>query len=388
MVEKSAKICSVLLEQREVDLFNVALAEKGFRKITSFTSSKEAYEVAIRQQFEIFITRMEMTEMSGVVLIQKLRATGNYGEEIHLFVCDRLSPEILNVLYEFDIGYVLTKPFTKQTIGEKIAHLVQSENSLSDFEKKYRQARAALNNLPDMAEDIAAALLKERPKDEKILLLLGDIAAKKGAVDDMIKHYSMAKDVNPKSAIAPHKLAGALILKGRSKEAADLLDVAAKLNPYNIKLLENAGLSNFNINNFEKAESYAKQLKNIDLGNKQAGEIHVKSRIAQGDFEGMTEVLKNSHDEKEIVAFLNNAGAKLAQGNDVKGALKMYQSCLAQLQGSKYLYAVHYNIGLAYKRMGDVDKAVESFERAVKIKPDFEKAATAAAELRAKRVAK
>lgn len=386
MLEKSAKICTILKNQKEVELFNIALGEQGFRKITAFTSSKEAYEVAIRQQFDIFVTRMEMPEMSGVVFLQKIRQTGNYGHEVHLFVCEKLAPPILNVLYEFDVPYVLPEPLSKRTIGDKFIHLLKSENDLTPFEKRYREARAALyNNIVDMAEAFAKELYDQQPTHEKVLLLLGDIAASRDdGAQEMYRYYSAAKDANPQSAIANHKLAEAMMRLGRHKEAAVLLDEQAKLNPYNIKLLENAGLSNFEIQNYEKAASYAQKLKTVDEASKAAGQIEVKTKIAQGDFTGLAAALKNGHDDKEIVSYLNNAGVKLAKGNDVQGALRMYQSCVEQLQGSKYLHAVHYNMGLAYRRLGDHANAAAQFEKALKLQPEFEKAASALAEVKAK----
>ena len=386
MLDKNSKICTVLKTQAEVEFVNVALAEHGYRRITAFTSAKEAYEVAIRQQFDIFIMRMEMPDMPGVVLIQKLRDTGNYGHEVHLFVTDRVTTEIYNILYEFDISYVLTAPINKRAVIDKFTHLLKSENELSDFEKSYRQARSALfNKIVEMADDMAQKLNQERPKNEKVLLLLGDIAAaKETGAEDMFRYYSEALAANPKSAIANHKLAAAMMRLGRHREAATLLEAQAKLNPYNIKLLENAGLSNFEIKEYAKAEAFAGKVAQLDQGNKSAGELTARSKIARGDFSGLTDALRGSHDDKEIVSFLNNAGVKLAQGNDVPGALKMYQSCLAQLEGSKYLHAVYFNMGLAYRRLNEPENAIKAFERAVKLSPDFEKAKAAIADLKAK----
>lgn len=383
MLDKSSTICSILKDQREITLFNMTFGEMGFRKITSFTSGKEAYEIAIRQQFPLFVTRMEVPDLSGLALIQKLRATGNYGQEIHLFVCEKLTPEIMNVLHEFDIAYVLTQPVNKATISAKFSHMIQSENSLSPFEIKYREARAALaSGIVDMADALAKELHKEQPFLDKVLLLMGDIATKRGDTLAMSRHYEAAKKANPASAVALHKLAGVLTLNGKDREAAALLDEAAKVNPYNIKLLENAGLSHLKVKDFEKADVYAGKLKTVDSGNKVAGEVKAQVKIAKGDFGDLAATLKDSHDEKEIVSFLNNAGVKLAKGDDVKGALRMYQSCLQQLENSKYIYAVHYNIGLAYKKLNDTAKAISHFDTAVRLKPDFEKAASAAAELR------
>lgn len=376
MLSKSSKIALVLPTPAEIDLFTMGFGALNYRNSTAFTSGKEAYEVAIRQQFDLFVIRMEMLDMNGAVLVQKLRATGNYGTEVHLFVCDKLDPRILNVLSEFDINYVLVKPLNKQTVAAKVAHVFQLESSLSEFEVRYREARAAFNtNMFEMAEDFAKGLLEKDPASEKVLVLLGDIAAKLEKPEEMIVHYSGAMRVNPKSAVAAHKLAHAYMKRGDNKRAAALLNSLAHLNPYNIKLLENAGLSNLGDGDLDKAAQYASQLKGLDETNRTAGEVTASVKIAKGDFSDLAGSLKGTHDDREIVAFLNNAGVKLAKDNDAQGALRMYQSCVEQLQGSKYLHAVHFNMGIAYKKLGDFANAVVAYEKALKLKPDFEKAA-------------
>lgn len=377
MLDKSSKIALVLPTPAEVDLFTMGFGALNYRNSTAFTSGKEAYEVAIRQQFDLFVIRMEMLDMNGAVLVQKLRATGNYGTEVHLFVCDKLDPRILNVLSEFDINYVLVKPLTKQTVAAKVAHVFQTEASLPAFELRYREARAAFNaNMNEMAEDLAKDLLANNPSSEKVMILLGDIAAKQDRPQEMLVHYSGAMRVNPKSAVAAHKLAHAYMKRGDNVRAAALLNSLAQLNPYNIKLLENAGLSNLGVNDLDKAAQYAAQLKGLDETNRTAGEVTASVKIAKGDFSDLAGSLKGTHDDKEIIAFLNNAGVKLAQGADVQGALRMYQSCVEQLQGSKYIHAVYFNMGIAYKKLGDFENAILAYQRALKLKPDFDKAAS------------
>ncbi|MBX9703707.1 MAG: tetratricopeptide repeat protein, partial [Silvanigrellaceae bacterium] len=245
---------------------------------------------------------------------------------------------------------------------------------LSESEKKYREARNALcQNLPFVAEELATILTKEEPNSEKILILKGDIAFKKNLQDEAIEFYAKAKEINPKSSISPHKMAQVLIKKGKNDVAAALLDIAAELNPYHIKLLENAGISHYNIKNYEKAETYSYKLKKIDKENRSAGEISAKSKIARGDYGGIVNALRDSHDEQELVTFLNNAGVKLAKGNDVLGALKMYEACLSSLKDSPFLFAVYFNIGIAYRKLGSNEKAYENFEKSLKLKPDFQK---------------
>jgi tetratricopeptide (TPR) repeat protein len=361
----------------------VTLGECGFRRVTAFTSAKEAYEVASRQQFAAFVTRMEMPDMSGIVLIQKLRQCGNYGLEPHLFICDKLDSKLLSVTAENDLDYVLVAPLTKPAIAQKFKHLLATENALSSQERLYRDAKSAFRNgILEMAEELVRQVLAETPALEKALLLHGDILAQDGKRADARELYKRALHVNPKSASAAHKLAQLMMAEGDHGQAAELLNRLAALSPYNIKLLENAGLSNFNVQRYEEAKGHMASLGALDESNKAAATVTAQIKIKTGDFDGLVQSLSKSHTEKELIQFLNNAGAKLSQDNDIEGALRMYQAAVAQIQDSKFLYAIHYNIGIAYKKKQQLDAARTHFEASLKVKPDFEKAATALAELR------
>ena len=91
--------------------------------------------------------------------------------------------------------------------------------------------------------------------------------------------------------------------------------------------------------------------------------------------------LRQGMDDKEMVQFLNNAGAKLSSENDIDGAIKMYMAAVEQIKSNKFLYAIHYNLGIAFKKKKEFAKARQNFERSLKLNPEFAKATTALQEL-------
>ena len=383
MLSSSMPVALIMPNQDDVNIFMQALAECNYRRVTAFTSTEEAYEVCIRQQFPIFVTRMEMPKMSGIVLIQKLRMSGNYGLESHLFVCNKLVPTYLNVFAEYDLDYVMAAPFARPAIVQKFKHMISTENSLSKIEQSYRDAKAAFfSENFEMAAATLDTILEAAPNLEKALLLMGDIKAKTDNNDEAHNFYKKALDANPKSTNALHKLAQTLLAKGNYNQAADLLNRLSQISPHNIKLLENAGLSNYEAERYEEAKAHMKRLGSIDENNRTAATVTAQVKIKTGDFDGLIETLSKTYDEKELIQFLNNAGAKLSQENDVAGAIKMYSSAVAQITDNKYLYAIHYNMGIAYKRLKENDLALTHLQKSLKIKPDFDKASSAIKDLK------
>jgi len=375
MINASTPVAVLMPTQAEIQLFMQALSACGMKRVTTFTSTSEAYEVCIRQQFPIFITRMEMPKMSGIVFIQKLRMTGNYGLEPNMLVCDKVDNKIVNVMAEYDLEYVLAAPFTVTTASQKIRHMIDQENNLSSGEAQYREAKTAFSNgLVDMAQDFIEEVLRATPTLEKALLLHGDMKASREDFDGARELYKSALKSNPKSSSAAHKLAQLFTKQGDHRAAADLLTKLAEISPYSIRLLENAGLSNFTAERYDDAKRIMGNLSGIDETNKTASTVTADIKIKTGDYDDLVKTLSKSHDEKSIIQFLNNAGAKLSKGDDIDGAIRMYSAVLSQITDSKYLYAIHYNMGLAYKKKQDAANAKMHFKRALKFNATFEKA--------------
>jgi tetratricopeptide (TPR) repeat protein len=383
VINSHTPVAIIAPSELEAGIFGQALAKCNFRNTTLFRSTEEAYKVALRQQFPVFITRMEMPRMSGISFIQKIRMTGNYGIEPHLFVCTQVTPQLYGLLAEFDLDYVLTAPIGRQTIADKFTHLVHTENNISDIERAYRDAKSALHNgMLDMAETYCAAAIKANPRLEKAILLMGDIKLKGGDLNKAEKFYKSVISINRQSITAMYKLSQIMVGRGLFSEAADLLTKLSNLSPLHIRILEQAGLSNFEVKRYDLATEQMDRLRTLDETNKTAAQVTAQVKIAKGDYDGLVNTLKQGMDDKELIQFLNNAGAKLSKDNDAIGALKMYQAAIDQIEDSKYLYAIHYNMALAHRKMGEIDKALKHLDASLKIKPDFDRSLAMLEELR------
>lgn len=383
---KSSSLKSVALilpTQTEIEMFSSALNDCGLSNFTPFNSAEEAFAIASRQHFDIFVTSMELPKMSGIVFIQKLRQTGNYGTEAHLFVCDHIGPDLLALIVDLDLPYVIKRPLDRGAVGKKVTHLLNCESKLSGEEILFRDARAAfVNENFDKATVGVDNVLTLNPGLEKALILKGEILLK---VKDIKGAEAVFKDVqlrNPGSLGAAYKLAHIAILDHRPADAAALLTKMADLNPFHVKILEDAGISSFQAEHYDDAKKYMGQLSHLDESNKTASSVIADVMLKLGDYENIIATLEKSHSEKEVIQFLNNAGVKLSKDNDVEGALKMYKAAALQLAGkSPMLYAIYYNMGIAYKRLGDRMNAAVCYKHAIKLNPGFKKAIAALTEL-------
>jgi tetratricopeptide (TPR) repeat protein len=68
------------------------------------------------------------------------------------------------------------------------------------------------------------------------------------------------------------------------------------------------------------------------------------------------------------------SGIKLARVGDFENALPHFQTSIDKNLSRQKLAQIHYNIGVCFYQLKQLDKAVTEFEQAVKLNPNYEKA--------------
>ena len=374
MISGNSKIAIVVDDPVEGANLVSTLKAVGFPKVTLFPSSRKALEDALKVQYEVFVVRAECMGISGPVFVQKLRESMNYGLETYFFLSNKPDAALLNFLLEQDIPYILNPPFTQDRIAAKFQHMVKSENLQSDREKGYREAKLLFRN--SLFEDSLKVATKTEEKfgqEEKLKILLGDLQLEMGNLIMARAHYQSARTINPKSILGAIRMGMSYLREKDYQMASSILDSLAEMNPHNISLLVGAGLSNLEVGNTDRAKVHLEKAHTQDEENKDCGEALARVYVAEGNYNALASTLKSSHNEKELVTFLNNAGIKLSKENDVKGAIEMYRSCLDSLQTSEYQHVILYNMGIGYTRLGNTEEARSYFQQSLDIKPNFEK---------------
>jgi tetratricopeptide (TPR) repeat protein len=349
-----------------------------FQNVDVFLNTRDTYQAAVRRQYQMFITYQNFADMSGLTMIQSLRETGNYGLEPHMVLVDSLDRNVMVVLAEHNIKYVIPKPFDSSHILQKLQSLYQEELHLSEEEKAFREAHAALSaGLVDMALDLATNLVKTQKPLEKSLLLLGDIFLKLGRHDDARKVYQKARDLFPQSYVPTHKIAKLLMKEKRFDEAVPLLDDLARLSPLNLEILANTGLSNFELGRYEEAKAAMNKLKALDRLRKDANEVLARVAMRAGDYRGSLEALRESHGSVEVFEVLQREVEAMREQKAYVRIIDFYLNYIEMLHDHPYLYDLYYRLGMAYQDIFDEVNAKRYLKKALQIEPDYEPAALA-----------
>ena len=141
-ISNNSPILVAMSREEDRYIFKTVLEANGFTNIKVLSSIDESYQYATRNHFDLLIIGLQLEQIPGSILMQKLRASGNYGLEPFWFVGKKVSQEDFGILAEYDVQYVLTYPISTAKIEEKLQYLLKHENNLSEVEKAYRQARS------------------------------------------------------------------------------------------------------------------------------------------------------------------------------------------------------------------------------------------------------
>ena len=85
-------------------------------------------------------------------------------------------------------------------------------------------------------------------------------------------------------------------------------------------------------------------------------------------------MFRDSASEEEIGGFFNNFALMAVPANEFEKATKLYNSAHDALESKDLRSKVKFNLGLAYRKWQKPALAISSFEKALELNPEYEKA--------------
>ncbi len=379
---RDKRVAVVASTKEEGDILFHILRSFGIEQVKVMLDSREVLSLDSANPYSLFILRQETPGLSGLSLVQRMRASGNFAHENYLLLVDSISESMKPLFEEFDIRYVLPKPYTADRIAGRLEQLLRARSEMTPFEIAFRSARGAYHsNLLAMAREICLGLFRTHGYQERILTLLGEIALKEKKTAEARKFFTAALKVNPGVITATHRMAVSHMYDHNYRQAAEMLDNLVPRNPLNLQLLADAGQTSYEIGNLDKARLTMLHLRQLDERDRMAADVLAKVAMAEGRVLDACRHLRKSHSDGELIQFLNNEGVRLSKEKDLDGAIRMYQQCLGEVHDSEFAHAIYYNLGLAHAKRRETKEATQYFQMAIARKPDFVKAQQALARL-------
>ncbi len=359
------------------------LGELQLQDVTLVANGQEALDALDPKNIQFLIMRWELTPMTGVALAQRIRSMAAWRYLPILIITSKVKLEDLRLTKEIGIGNVLPFPIDRSLVASTLKEMIAKEEQ---FDATYHKLRQATGFMLDGSYGDALNLAKEAALDVKYQAqsqtIVGEVHLKKEEYDDSERVLNTVLKASSSHVPAKQLLAKVYSRTKRHAEAIKLLQQMAEYSPLNLSTLCNLGHAYIANDELDKAKETFQKAADQDPDSPAANVGLGTVAFAQGDYALAKEFLGESESNDEIVRSLNNIAIGKVMSDRFDEAISSYQAAL-QIVGAdnKVAHILHYNLGLALKKKGDLGKALESLGASYLLESAFDKAFAAFAKV-------
>lgn len=99
------------------------LKQLGFNNIVEADDGTAAWEILNKDQIDFIISDWNMPQMTGIELLRKVRASEEFTDLPFLMVTAEAQQENIIEAVQAKVSNYIVKPFTAETLGEKITKI-------------------------------------------------------------------------------------------------------------------------------------------------------------------------------------------------------------------------------------------------------------------------
>ncbi len=379
-LKAALKHSKILITDDDEDQLKMYTEYLGFfhaKDVTTTTSPLIAIQMAAQKNYNMVISDLEMPDMNGDILLQKLRELPGY-EDIPYVLCSGfLKKEDLFLALEFSIGGFLVKPFTIEKFIDELKIVLCLEGS----EKEIKLLRNQVDGFIKSGQQLFAIDMlyeKQGANPEKkvgqvILELLGDCYESLGDYKKAESHYLDILAKNPKDVRVTNKLIKNLFNQEKVGEAIQRMESQNLLSPNNIGRHVKLANHYLDADDIVKAEKSFEKVMSLDQTNQEAKNGLGKVYFSQGEYAKGINIFRHTEQSSELATYFNNLGIGLVKKRKFEEAIKLYCNAISVLSDSEKIPSLLFNIGLAYYKANQPKKGISFFKVALDKMPDYKK---------------
>jgi len=217
--------------------------------------------------------------------------------------------------------------------------------------------------------------IKLNPNNALLYNELGYVHYLQGRIKESIKEYTKAIELKPDYSTAYNNLAGAYDEIGKLDKAVDAYKKALELKPNYAIVHNNLGHTYIKLNNISAALEHLNKSIKIDPYFFSAYNNLGNAYIKQNNFD---EAIKNLEKAKSInpeaAKTLNRLGYAYYKNGNTDQSLSNLKLAIEEVSDNKIKSEINYNLGLVYYNLKDYTNAIDKYQEAIKLKPDYAEA--------------
>jgi tetratricopeptide (TPR) repeat protein len=351
--------------------YEMLLKELGYSNITICPTGDDALIQADKNHIQFYIVAWELKGMPGTIFIQKARAKKKRRFVPCIIYSKRMAPDDVKLTKDLGFTNILSLPFDRQQVKDMISSIVAYESNLDPRENQLRKIEMYVwDGSPGEAYKMFTDdLFSPGPFQTRALLAATEVFMGLAKIDKAEKCVNDALRNSPDNNRAMQLKARILSRKGQHDEAIMILEKLVKGSPKNISNKINLGSAYIEADRHDDARKVFKDIMDEDPGNQECKDQMATLAFKEGDFSLAEQLIAETENGNELARVFNNLAIRM-------------------LADKARLYLLQYNLGLAYRKKGALDKSLKELAASYTSEPTFEKAYVAIArvvgELKAK----
>lgn len=377
MIKSSDALHTVVILSGQADQSSLqkGAIRAGFETIC-VSSTKEMAEALAKRPWGLVHNLRSFDPKQNYVLQQRLARSANLAQITRFVIAPEISTPALALVADTGIRQVFNLATALSgNLGDQLKILKQTDNARSDAQKLIHARRIFESNQPskEYLEAVHQAY-SSFPHDPIIRL---EYAYSKAAAGENREAGTLAKrllQVETHNVRAMSLLAKVQLSAGDLEGSLKILEVANRLCPSNPDRLALIGKVHAQKGDIQSAKrSYLEALE-VYPSQKDAYEAISAMPLSALEVEAAVCSMRGVMSEKDKAALLNRAAIQAVNSQAFNDAIRIYGYALEHLKESGLKASILYNLGLAYKKMGDTQIALAKFNECLKLQPNHEHA--------------
>ena len=363
--------------------FEMLLKELGYTEVFTSPTGDDALIVAEKNHIQFVICAWELQGMPGTVFIQKLRAKKRRRYLPCVIYSKRMESDDVGLTQDLGFKHILAMPFDRNQAKAMIQEIVDHENNLSPKENQLRKIEMYVaNGQPMEAYKLFTDQMFEKgPYLVRALVVAAEVFIGISKYDKAQKCLDDALRSSPENSKALQIQARLYSRQGKHEEAIKLLEGLVDRSPKNLTNRIKLGSAYVDADRLEDAKRMFNGVLDRDPGSQDCKDGLAMVAFKEGDLGLAEQLIAETENGNELARVFNNMAISQVAKGEFDYGIVTYQNAMKLLADKARLHLLHYNLGLALRKKGDLTESLVALARSYTADPSFEKAYVAIARI-------
>jgi tetratricopeptide (TPR) repeat protein len=360
----------ILSGQADQGVLSKGAAKSGF-SVQCVGTSKELADALNKEPWGLVHNMRSFDARQNYLLQQRLARNQKLTSIVRFILSAEISTPALALVSDCAVRQVFSlSSCLSGNLGEQLSVLQKTDTTRSDAQRMVHNQRIIQTNNP--TKDYLSAVneaYQSFPHDPIIRLEYAITRLHSGDANEAGLIAKRILQVESHNVRAMNLLAQVQLNAGNIDGSLKILEVANKICPSNPDRLSLIGDVHLKKGDTEAAKKAFLEALDVYPATKDARENLLKIPLDASEVEKTVHLLRDVLSEKDRAALLNKAAIQAVNSQQFDAAIRIYGYALQHLREDDLKGSVFYNLGLAYKKMGDITSAVVNFKECLHLSP-------------------